>query len=134
VDDQLLRKFRRIRNKAGLYPPEAYAFVQEGLRFTVERRSDDDRDSETPGRHVSGAELCDGLRRYTRHEFGLLARDVLEHWHIRSTEDFGRIVFAMVEAGLLRTSAEDSMDDFLGVYSFEEAFETVRSVARPEPA
>ncbi|RMH26293.1 MAG: hypothetical protein D6693_07395 [Planctomycetota bacterium] len=132
MDDQTIRTFQRIRREAGPYPPEAYAFVQEGLRFTVDgRRSDDDG---SHGRHVSGVELCDGLRRYARREFGLLARDVLGHWHIRSTEDFGRIVFAMVEAGLLRTSEEDSMDDFLGVYSFDEAFESVTPEARAEPA
>jgi len=50
------------------------------------------------------------------------ARDVLRHWRVRSTEDFGKIVFAMVDAGFVRKSDEDSMRDFIGVYTFEEAF------------
>lgn len=121
VDDQLLQDWKRIRESAGPYPPDAYAFVQEGLRYTVEHvKANGDA---SPGRHVSGQELCEGLRRYARKEFGLLAIDVLNHWRIRSTEDFGRIVFAMVEAGLLRKSEEDSLKDFVGIYSFEEAFQ-----------
>ena len=133
MDENLLREFKRICESAGPYPPDAYAFVQEGLRFTVEssRARDDDAGR---GRHVSGSELCDGLRRYARQEFGLLARDVLAHWRIHSTEDFGRIVFAMVDAGLLRTSEEDSLDDFIGVYTFGEAFETTESPAHADPA
>jgi uncharacterized repeat protein (TIGR04138 family) len=121
VDDQLLHDWKRIREAAGPYPPDAYAFVQEGLRYTVENRtpvSDDTRED----RHVSGRELCEGLRGYARKQFGLLARDVLNHWRIRSTEDFGKIVFAMVEAGLLRKSDEDSLGDFTSVYSFDDAF------------
>ena len=121
VDDQLLHDWKRIRESAGPYPPDAYAFVQEGLRYTVENVKHGDGDP-SPGRHVSGQELCEGLRQFARKEFGMLARDVLQHWRIRNTEDFGRIVFAMVEAGLLRKSDEDSLKDFTGIYSFDEAF------------
>ncbi len=125
MDEHLLLEFKRIRESAGPYPPDAYAFVQEGLRYTIESARKQEDAGGAHGRHVSGQELCDGLRRYAAREFGLLARDVLAHWSIRSTEDFGKIVFAMVDAGLLRTSEEDSMNDFVGVFSFDEAFESV---------
>ncbi len=121
MDDQLLHDWKRIRDAAGPYPPDAYAFVQEGLRHTVENRKPSD-DVAGGDRHVSGQELCEGLRQYARKQFGLLARDVLCHWRVRTTEDFGKIVFAMVDAGLLRKSDDDSLRDFTGVYSFEEAF------------
>lgn len=121
MDDQLLHDWKRIREAAGPYPPDAYAFVQEGLRFTVENRKPSERDASSD-RHVSGQELCEGLRHYARKQYGLLAGDVLRHWRVRSTEDFGKIVFAMVDAGLLRKSDDDSMRDFVGVYSFDEAF------------
>lgn len=121
MDEQLLQDWKRIRETAGPYPPDAYAFVQEGLRHTVEsgRRRPDPSGG---GRHVSGRELCLGLRDYAGRQFGMLAREVFRHWRIRSTEDFGRIVFAMVDAGLLRKSEDDSIDDFIGVYDFDEAF------------
>ena len=48
---------------------------------------------------------------------------MLENWGIRRTEDFGRIVFGMVDAGLLRKTDEDSLDDFTDVFDFDEAFD-----------
>ena len=40
-----------------------------------------------------------------------------------STEDFGDIVFNLVEAGLLSRSEHDTREDFRGVYDFNDAFE-----------
>jgi uncharacterized repeat protein (TIGR04138 family) len=55
--------------------------------------------------------------------FGPLARTVLEHWGIHSTEDLGEIVFALVEAGILVAESHDRPQDFRGLFDFEEAFE-----------
>ncbi len=44
------------------------------------------------------------------------------HWHVRRTEDFGRMVFAMIDAGCMKRSDEDSFDDFRAVFDFDEAF------------
>ncbi|MBL8745392.1 MAG: hypothetical protein JNK58_03445 [Phycisphaerae bacterium] len=113
-----------IRDHAGPYPPEAFVFVQEGLRHTVERLAEKRGTSLNleDERHISGQELCLGLRDYALEEFGLLARTVLTHWRIHRTEDFGRIVFALVEAGLMRKTDQDSPDDFIGVFDFDEVF------------
>jgi uncharacterized repeat protein (TIGR04138 family) len=112
-----------VRDLAGPYPPEAFAFVQEGLRYTVdrlaERRGDRPHNND---RHVSGQELCLGLRDVAIDQFGLLARTVLHHWRIERTEDLGRIVFIMVNAGLLRKTDQDSEDDFAAVFDFDEVF------------
>ncbi|GAB4549151.1 MAG: hypothetical protein Tsb0013_10170 [Phycisphaerales bacterium] len=102
------------------YPPAAYAFVQAGLRHTADRLEREQDASES--RHVSGQELCLGLREYAIKEYGQLARTVLNSWRIFRTEDFGRIVFDLVQVGLLRKTEEDSIADFQGVYDFQEAF------------
>ena len=47
---------------------------------------------------------------------------VLSHWHVRRTEDFGRIVFAMIAEGLMSKTDDDTPEDFRAVYDFEEAF------------
>jgi len=114
-----------IQRKAGPYPLQAFAFVQEGLRYTVESIRANEPDLPEHGRHVSGQELCIGLRDYAIKQYGLLARTVLERWHVRRTEDFGRLVFALVDAGLMSKTDEDSLDDFKGVFEFDEAFEGV---------
>ncbi len=111
--------------KTGPYPPEAYLFVQQGLRFTIDRIRKTDPEVGEDGRHVDGSELCVGLRDFARQQYGLLARTVLDCWNIRRTEDFGAIVFNMVELGLLRTSDEDRIEDFSRVYDFDASFEDV---------
>jgi len=107
---------------SGPYPIEAFAFVREGLAFTASRVHHDNAMLEKPERHVSGQQLCFGLRDLAIERFGLLAPLVLHHWNVERTEDFGRIVFAMIDVGLMSKTDEDSLDDFRAVYDFEEAF------------
>ncbi len=113
------------------YPVDAFLFVQRGLDFTVRRLHGDpdpleefqDEDDPTPSsRHVSGQELCRGLRDFAIHEYGLLARTVLGRWKIVSCRDFGEIVFAMVEGGLMHKTEDDTIRDFLNVFDFSTAF------------
>ncbi len=125
MEEQTTLNWKALREKAGPYPPEAFAFVQHGLRYTIEQVRKNDSSVPTEGRHVSGQELCLGLRDYALQQYGLLARTVLGRWCIGRTEDFGRIVFAMVEAGLMRKTDEDRMEDFRAVFDFDEAFDHV---------
>jgi uncharacterized repeat protein (TIGR04138 family) len=110
-----------IKAKFGLIQPEAFEFVRQGLAHTVKSiHGDVPGDDET--RNVSGQQLCLGLRDYAVKQYGMLARTVLDRWGIQRTDDFGRIVFAMVDIGLMSKTEEDRMEDFRGVYDFEEAF------------
>lgn len=105
------------------YPLEAFVFVQRGLEFTVRRlHGAPDERTETTSHHVTGHDLCTGLRDYAIQEYGLLARMVLRRWNITSSEDFGQIVFAMVDAKLLAKTDEDSIEDFRDIFDFEHAF------------
>ncbi len=74
-------------------------------------------------RHVGGRELCWALRDYALKRWGILARVVLESWNIRSTTDFGRIVFGFIDLDLMRKQDGDTLEDFNDVYSFHEAFD-----------
>ena len=115
-------ELRSLLRAAGPYPLEAYQFVQEGLSFTAQQvHLDPDMYGELD-RHVTGQQLCMGLREYAIQRYGLLARTVLECWRVQRTEDFGRMVFAMIDAGLLKQQADDSLEDFSSVYDFREAF------------
>lgn len=107
------------------YPLGAFVFVQRGLDYTVRHTHgewDESEDPEQEGRHVSGRQLCHGLRDFAVDQYGLMARSVLRRWGIVRCEDFGRIVFDMVEAGLMRRTDEDSLEDFVGVFEFRDAF------------
>ena len=129
--------------KQSAYPLEAFLFVQRGLDFTVRSIHGEMEDGEeaevevavemgdpsTHSRHVSGRQLCHGLRDFAISEYGLLARTMLRRWKVRSCEDFGQIVFAMVEGGLMHKTDEDSIDDFRGVFDFASAFEPSLSLS-----
>jgi uncharacterized repeat protein (TIGR04138 family) len=111
----------KILNAAGPYPIEAFTFVREGLTFTAQRIHRNQATAE-PDRHISGQQLCMGLRDFAIQQYGLMAPVVLRHWHVRRTDDFGRIVFAMIAEGLMSKSSDDTLEDFRMVYDFEEAF------------
>jgi uncharacterized repeat protein (TIGR04138 family) len=46
---------------------------------------------------------------------------VLNDWGVKACEDFGEIVFNMVESGMLLQTDKDSREDFRGGYDFYEA-------------
>lgn len=112
----------RMLSRAGPYPLEAFNFVREGLSFTVQLVHSEQEPGEDADRHITGQQLCLGLREFAIDRYGLLAPAVLDHWNIRRTDDFGRIVFAMIDEGLMSRTDEDSLEDFRSVFNFGEAF------------
>lgn len=125
MSEQALVDWKHVQAKAGPFPPEAFQFVRDGLAHTVRMTYGEagmSSETEDESRHVSGQQLCIGLRDFAIVQFGALARTVLERWGVRRTEDFGKIVFAMIDAGLMRKTDEDTLEDFRDVYEFEEAF------------
>lgn len=118
---------KAIMERAGGFSPNAYKFIRDGLGHTVGLIHGPDAleappSPEDESRHVTGQQLCLGLRDYAISRYGVLAKTVLNHWGLRTTEDFGKIVFALVEAGLMRKTDEDTLEDFQGVYDFDEEF------------
>jgi len=101
------------------YHPDAYGFLRDSLEFTQKVISKANRNQV---RHISGQELLDGIREYALITFGPMTATVFEEWGIRSCEDFGNMVFLMVENSLLRKQENDSPADFKNGYTFEEAF------------
>ncbi len=112
------------------YPRDAYLFLRHALNFTVK---DLKKPDQGPARHITGQELLEGIRRYTLQEFGPIARTVLAQWGITRTEDFGELVFNLVNHGLLGKTDRDQKEDFANGYSFQAAFTApfLPSSARP---
>lgn len=112
--EDLLKKVQGLVDRSSRYKFEGYSFILSALHYTMTKVS--------PPRHITGREFCDGIRQFAIDQYGPMARTVLEHWGITSTLDFGRIVFDLVEVGLMRKTEEDSLDDFKEVYDFKQAF------------
>jgi uncharacterized repeat protein (TIGR04138 family) len=119
-------KFRNLLARDRRYDAEAYNFIYEALDWTLKNVVKDD-DSQgkgrRSGRHVTGPELLEGVRRYAIDQFGCLSRTVLETWGVFTTDDFGEIVFNLIEHDLMGKQESDSKADFHGVYEFAEAFD-----------
>jgi uncharacterized repeat protein (TIGR04138 family) len=109
----------KIRAKDPRYDRDAYPFVREALDHTQKTIGTDAR---RRVRHVAGQELLVGIREYALEQFGPMAKTVLEEWGVRRCEDFGEIVFNMIEVGWLAKTSKDSRADFANGYDFDEAF------------
>jgi uncharacterized repeat protein (TIGR04138 family) len=117
------KSLHQLAEDTGAYPAEAFEFVQRGLSYTVQKVHGNLVDPEAC-RHVSGPQLCHGLREFALSQWGLMARTVLRRWGITSTLDFGQIVFALIQADQMQRTEEDTLDDFRNVYDFRTAFES----------
>ncbi len=110
----LVHTIRRLAEYRGVYRPEAYFFVLESLENAMEAR-------EERG-HISGEGLLAWIRKLGRERYGVMAGDVFNAWGVNNTTDFGRIVFHLVDAGLLKKREQDSLSDFIDKFDFQEAF------------
>lgn len=101
------------------YQRDAYLFVKDALDHTQKIVV---KENKGELRHVSGQELLGGIRDYALVQFGPMTKMVFEEWGITRCEDFGEIVFNMVEIGLLGKTDKDSREDFANGYDFDDAF------------
>ena len=106
---------QRIRALDGRYRERAYLFVLTALEYSQRRTG-------VRG-HIAGPDLARACRDFALEQFGLTARTVLSHWGIEDTADIGRIVYVLIDVGLLIRQPTDKIEDFDGVFDFRKAFE-----------
>ncbi|MBU0638216.1 MAG: hypothetical protein KKB50_05065 [Planctomycetes bacterium] len=137
MDLETARRFEEMIRRDGRYPPEAYEFLHRGLEHAT-RMVYGEKSPGEPGRasqqfgegyqqadeprHVTGQQLCEGLRQLAIKEWGPLAQAVLARWRIRGTRDFGEMVFLLVRLHFLGKQDSDHIENFDDVYDFNEAF------------
>lgn len=111
-----------IIKKDPRYSFAAYVFLKEALEYTIKSIYPE---STSPPRNINipGKKLLDGIRQFALLQYGPLTITVFNQWNIKNTEDFGHIVFNLVNSGILTKSKEDSIDDFKNVFDFYEAFQ-----------
>jgi uncharacterized repeat protein (TIGR04138 family) len=116
----------RIVETDSRYDREAYVFLRQALDFchrTEAKAGKRIRVTEKTGEnHVSVARLLDGIREYALQEYGPMAMMVLNSWGVKSCEDFGEIVFKMVEHRLLSVTEQDTREEFRKGFDFFAAF------------
>jgi uncharacterized repeat protein (TIGR04138 family) len=144
-----LQAMRDLLEEDKRFKLEAYQFIRESLQFAHENldllRSESAAhetqvaegdpplpdpplpDSQPGGqpapKHVTGQQLCEACRRYAIEQYGYLAKMVLANWGIRSTGDFGDLVYNLIRIEQMRKSDTDRREDFDDAYCFDDAFE-----------
>jgi uncharacterized repeat protein (TIGR04138 family) len=106
----------------GRYPIEAYEFLHDGLEHTT--RLLYGRVAPDEPQHVSGQELCEGLRDLARERWGALAALVLRHWNIHSTRDFGEMVYFLIDLNLMGRQESDRIEDFDACFNLRTSLES----------
>lgn len=101
------------------YNREAYSFLRDALDFTLKQRK---KNKEDESRHVTGPDLLEGVRQFALREFGPMVTTVFEYWGISGCEDFGEMVFNLIDAGVFGKSDRDTREDFKQGYDFHQAF------------
>jgi uncharacterized repeat protein (TIGR04138 family) len=113
----------RIVEKDRRYDREAYVFLRQALDYCHKSILKGDKAKrEQEGNHVRVTQLLDAIRQYALSQYGPMAMTVLEEWGVRKCEDFGDIVFNMVEHRLLSTTEKDTREEFAAGFDFREAF------------
>ena len=104
-------------------------FVHHGLGATVERMREDI--DETQHFHITGRQLCFGLADLALKNWGRLAKVVLNYGGIKTTRDFGEIVYLLIRHNWMYAQPEDSIEDFDNIYDFERVFEKKFKLQKP---
>jgi len=112
---EMKKKLEQIAGEDGRFSPPGIRFVYEGLDFTAKKIT-------VERRHVSGQTLCEGLRKLAIEKWGRMAMMVLNAWGIKTTRDFGEIVYLMIKHEWMSAQPTDSIDDFSDVYDFKTVF------------
>jgi uncharacterized repeat protein (TIGR04138 family) len=107
--------FTEVAEHDGRYTKDAFFFVRDGVHQAVASLS-------SSSRHVTSKELLEALRSLAVERFGSSAREQLRSWGVTRCEDFGEIVFTLIEHGVFGKEPEDKKEDFSGGYDFETAF------------
>jgi len=126
MNDPLLE----VARADGRFSVEAFRFLFESLDDAVKLAGK--QNAEGLERHVTGQEVLLGMRAHAQRAFGPLAAEVWRSWGLRTSLDWGRIVFLLVDAGLLARREEDSIDDFRTGFDFEHAFVEQYEVTIPK--
>lgn len=109
------RVLNQICEEDSRYHEDAYEFVLDALSFTQKKFK--------RVKHVTGRELLEGVKELLMHRFGPMTLTVLRHWGIENTEDFGNIVFNLVQNSVLSKMESDTIEHFRDVYDLEKVFD-----------
>lgn len=115
---QFDKAVEEICSENPLIPKQAYHFLRESMDFTSEKCKENGADNN----HVTAVELLNGFKDFSLTQFGPMAATVFREWNINHCQDIGTMVYALIDKGIFSKQDSDRKEDFMEVYSFQEAF------------
>jgi uncharacterized repeat protein (TIGR04138 family) len=109
------KKLETIAAEDGRYHEKAVTFVYDGLGYTL-------KELVAEPQHVSGQTLCQGLSEVALRKWGRLSKLVLNSWGVKTTRDFGEIVYLLIDHNWMSAQPTDSIEDFNNVFDFQAVF------------
>lgn len=109
------KSLEEISESDSRYDQGAVRFVYEGLGYTIRKLA-----AGQPG-HITGQTLCQGLLLLALEKWGMLAHLVLDSWRVKTTRDFGEIVYLLIRHNWMKAQPTDSIDDFNDVFDLKTA-------------
>ena len=101
---------------------ERLGYPLEGVLFVMDAAT---QATPGPGGRLTAADVCRGVHAYVHAYFNDAeeARDLLTEWKVGMSEDVGRIVFGLVEAGLMRAEPGETAADFDNRFTLDTLLE-----------
>ncbi|NBV84961.1 MAG: hypothetical protein EBS01_01555 [Verrucomicrobia bacterium] len=109
----------RILERSSKFDRSAYHFLKESLELIT---GDGKKNKPRVIGHVTAHQLLDGVRENALRQFGPMVTTVFAYWGVTRCEDFGEMVYQLIELGTFGKSESDSIEDFQNAYTFHEAF------------
>ncbi len=114
MNNQFYSIVEDIHTRDSRYNEGVYEFVMQALSYTQKKFK--------KTKHVTSEELLLGIKELLLTNFGPMTLTVLKHWGIESTDDFGNVVYNLVEDKILSRSDEDDFEKFKDAYDFKKVF------------
>jgi len=95
---------------------DAVGYPQSAILFVI----DSQQMIQNTGNY-DAVDICNAFCAYAKKYFNSQdeARDLLAEWKLNRSENLGRIIFALVEAGFVSMSPGDALSDFDGLFTIE---------------
>ncbi len=135
---KLLKEDRRYKLDAYVFVFDALNYAHNQLGMGAERPGESEESEPEEGgakeaeRHLTGQQLCEAIRQYALEQYGYMAECVLNSWGVKSTSDFGEIVFNLIGIGQMRKTSEDQREDFDNVFDFDSGLRQSFKITLPE--
>jgi uncharacterized repeat protein (TIGR04138 family) len=115
-------RYEALAARDGRFPVQAYQFVSAGILTAKQNKSAPGELGMFEAIGITADDLLAAWKQLALEWFGGNAKMTLRNWGITRTEDFGEIIFRMVDAGLIGQNAQDSRVDFANGYDFDVVF------------